>query len=98
MLEIFNSIFKLFLNLISFTDVVDVFSSVLILLLDFTCTILFLLLNMEILFELHLSFGIHLLVFTVVQMIIVKMLNLLHVGDDLSAVLCLFSLHKGIQV
>ena len=86
-LQIFDLILKLFFLLVGFTYVIDVLTLVLILLGSFIFAILFFLFGMVFLFFFHLELSLDLLILTVVEMVVVKMLYLLHVGRYLCAMI-----------
>lgn len=46
----------------------------------------------------HLELGFHLFVLTVVEMVVVQVLNLLHVRDDLRTVITFLLLHLSVEV
>lgn len=66
--------------------------------LHFVLTVLLFLLDVELLFLLHLQLRLNLLILAVVKVIIVEMLHLLHVAGDLRPMVHLLLLHLGVQV
>ena len=77
-----NSVLELLLLLFSFRNVVNVFASVFVLFLSLVLTILVFLGGVVLLLVLHLLFSLALLGLTIVEMIVVMMLDLLHVRGD----------------
>jgi len=79
---VLNSVLELLLLLFSFRNVVNVFASVFVLFLSLVLTVLVFLGGVVLLLVLHLLFSLALLGLTVVEMIVVMMLDLLHVRGD----------------
>jgi len=93
-----NLLLEALFVLVGLRDIVDVLADILFLLLVLVHPVLLLLLGVEGLLILHFSLSLDLLFLTVVEVVVVEMLDLLHIGGDLSTVFNLHLLHFSIQV
>lgn len=92
----FDGVLECLFLLLGFRNVVNIFTRVFILLLSLASAVLVFLSRVVLFLLFHLRLGLDLLSLTVVEMVVVQMLNFLHVGSDLSAVLGLLGLHRGV--